>query len=63
MNSFISSQFNYCPLVGMFNDRATNAKLNRTFEKAGMQRQYIKARKTERKICDHSSARSAVADG
>ena len=23
-----------CPLVWMFNDRATNAKLNRTFEKA-----------------------------
>ena len=34
MNSFISSQFNYCPLVWMFNDRATNAKLNRIFEKA-----------------------------
>ena len=34
MNSFSSSQFNYCPLVWMFNERATNAKLNRTFEKA-----------------------------
>ena len=34
MNSFISSQFNYCPLVWMFNDRATNAKLNCSFEKA-----------------------------
>ena len=34
MNSFISSQFDYCPLVWMFNDRATNAKLNLTFEKA-----------------------------
>ena len=32
MNSFISSQFNYRPLVWMFNDRATNRKLNRTFE-------------------------------
>ena len=28
MNSFISSQFNFCPLVWIFSDRATNAKLN-----------------------------------
>ena len=28
MNSFIRSQFNYCPLVWMFHDRATNSKLN-----------------------------------
>ena len=34
MNTFISSQFNYCPRVWMFNERASNAKLNRTFEKA-----------------------------
>ena len=34
MNSFISSQFHYCPLAWMFNDRTTNIKLNRTFEKA-----------------------------
>ena len=34
MNSFISSQFTHCPLVWMFNKRASNAKLNRTFEKA-----------------------------
>ena len=34
LKSFISSQFNYCPLVWMFNERASNAKLNRTFEKA-----------------------------
>ena len=34
MNSFISSQFKYCPLVRMFSDRAANAKLNRSFEKA-----------------------------
>ena len=34
MNSFISSQFNYCPLVWMFSNRATNAKLNRALEKA-----------------------------
>ena len=34
MNSFISSQFNYCPLVRMFSDRAANAKLNCSFEKA-----------------------------
>ena len=33
MNSFISSQSNYCPLVWMFNSRATNSRLNRTFEK------------------------------
>ena len=33
MNSFISSQFNYFPLVWMFSDRATNAKLNCSFEK------------------------------
>ena len=34
MNSFISSQFNYCPLEWMFNEKASDAKLNRTFEKA-----------------------------
>jgi len=34
MNFVISSQFNYSPLVWMFNDRATNTKLNHTFEKA-----------------------------
>ena len=34
MNSFISAQFNYCPLVWMFTEKASNAKLNRTFEKA-----------------------------
>ena len=34
MNSFIISQFNYCPIVWMFSDKATNAKLNCTFEKA-----------------------------
>ena len=33
MNSFISSQLNYFQLVWIFNDRATNAKLNLTFEK------------------------------
>ena len=33
MNSFIISQFNCCPLVWMFSNRATNAKLNRTFLK------------------------------
>ena len=34
MNYFISSQCNYCPLVWMFSNRATNTKLNRTFERA-----------------------------
>ena len=34
MNSFIRSQFNYCPLVWMFHDRATNLKLNRIHERA-----------------------------
>ena len=34
MNSFIRSQFNYCPLVWMFHDRATNSKLNRIQERA-----------------------------
>ena len=33
MNSFIRSQFNYCPLVWMFHDRATNSKLNRIHER------------------------------
>ena len=27
MNSFISSQFNYCPLVWMFNNRTTSKEL------------------------------------
>ena len=34
MNSFIRSQFNYCPLVWMFYDRTTNSKLNRIHERA-----------------------------
>ena len=34
MNSFIRSQFNYCPLVWMFHDRTTNSKLNRIHERA-----------------------------
>ena len=34
MNSFIRSQFNYCPLVWMFHDRATHSKLNHIHEKA-----------------------------
>ena len=33
MNSFTSPQFNYCLLIWTFNDRATNAELNRTFER------------------------------
>ena len=34
MNSFIRSQFNYCPLVWMFHDRATNSKSNRIHVRA-----------------------------
>ena len=34
MNSFIRSQFSYCPLVWMFHYRETNSKLNRIHEKA-----------------------------
>ena len=34
MNSFIRSQFNYCPLVWMLHDRATNSKLNCIQERA-----------------------------
>ena len=34
MNSFIRSQFNYCPLVWMFHDRTTNSKLTRVHERA-----------------------------
>ena len=34
MNSFISSQFNYCLLVWVFSKRAANAKLNHPFERA-----------------------------
>ena len=34
MNSFIWLQFNYCPFVWMFHDRATNSKLNRIHERA-----------------------------
>ena len=33
MNSFIIEKYSYCPLVWMLSDRATNAKLNHTFEK------------------------------
>ena len=34
MNSFSSLRCHYCPLVWIFNDSATNAKLHRTFENA-----------------------------
>ena len=34
MNSLIRLQFNYCPLVWMFHDRATNSKLNPIQERA-----------------------------
>ena len=34
INSFIKSQFNYCPLVWMFHDRVLNSKLNLIQERA-----------------------------
>ena len=34
MNSFIKSQFNYCPLLWMFHDRVLNSKLNHIQERA-----------------------------
>ena len=34
MNSFIKSQFNYCPLVWMFHDRVLNSKINHIQERA-----------------------------
>ena len=33
MNSFINSQFNYCPLVWMFYSHAINNKINRLHER------------------------------
>ena len=34
MDAFITSQFNYCPLVWMFHERRANTKLNKVFERA-----------------------------
>ena len=34
MDAFITSQFNYCPLVWMFHDRTANAKINKVTERA-----------------------------
>ena len=34
MNTFIISQFSYCPLVWMFDDRSVNRKINKFYEKA-----------------------------
>ena len=45
MNSFINSQFNYCPLVWMFHDRMLNSKLNVIRERA--LRQACKGGETE----------------
>ena len=33
MDSFFNSQFNYCPLVWMFNSRSINNKINRLHER------------------------------
>ena len=34
MNAFITSQFNYCPLVWMFHNRTLNSKINKLHERA-----------------------------
>ena len=34
MNSFVKSQFNYCPFIWMFHDRLLNSKLNLIQERA-----------------------------
>ena len=34
MNSFIKSQFSYCPLIWMFHDRGLNSKVNKIQERA-----------------------------
>ena len=34
MNTFIQSQFNYCPLIWMFHCRTINNKINRLHERA-----------------------------
>ena len=65
MNSFIRSQFNYCPLVWMFHDRATtNSKLNRIHERAS--RLVCKDSESElaklKKKMEYSSAQSATAN-
>ena len=33
MNSFLKSQFSYCPLIWMFHDRGLNAKINKIQER------------------------------
>ena len=52
MNSFISSQSDYCPPVWVFNYRATSTKLNCSFERTPRllcKGNELKASKTERK--------------
>ena len=34
MNAFVTSQFQYCPLVWMFHSRKMNSKINRLHERA-----------------------------
>ena len=34
MKTFITSQFNYCPLVWIFHNRTMNNKINRLYERA-----------------------------
>ena len=34
MNTFVISQFSYCPLIWMFNDSSVNKKINKIHERA-----------------------------
>ena len=34
MNTFVMSQFSYCPLICMFHDRSANKKINKIQERA-----------------------------
>ena len=34
MNTFVKSQFNYCPLIWMFHNRTLNNKINKLHERA-----------------------------
>ena len=34
MKAFVISQFNYCPLISMFHNRALNNRINRKHERA-----------------------------
>ena len=34
MKTFVMSQFNYCPLIWMFHNRALNNRINKIYEQA-----------------------------